>query len=864
MSGFIDELFARAVANHPDAVAVEGSTKSLTFAQLDELTDRWARVMLDRGVGPESRVGICAPVTPDTIAAVVAVFKSGAAFVPIDPSYPADRVAAIVETCHPDLLLVRETLHDWRPLGSGPRLPLKALAAAGAEAARAGRPVRAPEHAAYVVFTSGSTGRPKGVVVQHSGLRNMIEQQIEAFGIVPGSRVLQFASFSFDASVSEIFTALCGGGTLCVIEQAKDRQGAAVLDLIERKRISVVTLPPSLLRALPGRDLPELRTLVSAGEACSAEVVERWRRPGRRLINAYGPSEATVCATMNTLAEPSDATKLGPHLRGLDTHVLAGDVSPVAAGEIGELYLSGIGLARGYLGPAALTAERFVPDRLGPPGARMYRTGDRVRVLADGALEFLGRTDHQVKVRGFRIEPAEVEAALRTAPGVRDVLVAPRQRASGDALLVAYVLGVAELEPALRVHARRALADFMQPSEYVFVDEWPRTPAGKVDRERLAATGRNRTAAATPRPPASGTEGVLVRLYEELLELHPIDPSASFFDLGGDSILALRLLLRIEIDLGRRIGFAALFEMPSASVLASWIDRSKGPAPPCRALLLRPGTGTPLWLVPPVHGNPLCYLELARRAHPGVPLYSVQIPGLADDREPLDSLEALASVLVGQIRDVQPHGPYWLGGWSFGGALALATALQLQAQGERIGGLLLIAATPPSLDHLLVARQIMGDYPVWKMCFMYASQMAHSIGQRLDLVAEYAAFRDLDAEAACKLLTARLALIGTVPTDASLDEMRRWVRVFRASLYAFHYYEVPAAYRGRALVLSPLHPNPVHHSPMVDRPLPPGSWNHILDDGFEVVKIDGDPLNLMARPWVDGVIDVIESWIARG
>jgi amino acid adenylation domain-containing protein len=482
MDGLVLELFARAATAHAGKIAVEGSSRALSYRELDDLTGRWARVLRDRGLGPEQKIAICAPPSVETICAVLATMRAGAAFVPIDPTYPPRRITAIVEACRPELVLARPTLADWPPLGAAPRLPLDALANAAVDVDPApARPI-ASEHAAYVVFTSGSTGRPKGVVIAHAGLRSLIEQQREVFAIGPGSRVLQFASFSFDASVSEIFTALCSGSTLCVIENARDRQGAAVLDVLERRHISVVTLPPSLLRALPTRELPELVTLVSAGEACSPEVVERWQRPGRRLVNAYGPSEATVCTTMNILTDPAQATQLGSPLRGLRTQVLRDDLEPAAIDEVGELYVAGIALARGYLGPPALTAERFVPAP-DAPGQRMYRTGDRVRLLASGGLEFVGRTDHQVKIRGFRIEPAEVEAALRSAPGVRDVVVAARRRSGGDALLVAYVLADRAVEPALRFHARRALAEFMEPAEYIFLAEWPRTAAGKLDHD---------------------------------------------------------------------------------------------------------------------------------------------------------------------------------------------------------------------------------------------------------------------------------------------------------------------------------------------------------------------------------------------
>jgi thioesterase domain-containing protein len=715
------------------------------------------------------------------------------------------------------------------------------------------------------VFTSGSTGTPKGVVIPHGGLFSMIEQQIDAFCISRASRVLQFASLSFDASVSEMFCALVAGATLVLIDSARDRQGTALLDLLDQARITVVTLPPSLLSALPPRELPALATLVSAGEACTPNIVERWSRPHRRLLNAYGPSEASVCATIKRIADRGDHVTIGRALHGTYPYVLDDQLEPVAVGGDGELFLGGIRLARGYIAQPGLTAERFVPDPFcDEPGARMYRTGDRVRLLAGGELDYIERVDRQLKLRGFRVEPAEVEQVLRRQPTVRDAVVGLRRRGSGDPVLVAWILGDPRAETAIRVHARRNLTGFMQPAEYVFLPSWPLTPAGKVDRNALPLATR---AIAPPvAPPRTPSERLVVQLFEDMLELQAVSPDDSFFDLGGDSITASRMLLRLENKTGRRVGVGTLLERPTATALGQWLDRSaprtSGP------VVLRPGDAAlPLWLIPPVHGNPLCYLELSRRASPGRPFHAARVPGLDDSREPLDDLVALARDMVDQIARTQPDGPYHLAGWSMGGMVAFEIALQLQAAGCQVGSLILLAATPPDPNLLAFSRRMQGDCPPGRMGYMYACQIAHSLGRRLDLRGDFDAFDGLPEDEACRLFASRLISLGVIAQgDTSELEIRRWLNVFRASLWAFLHYDPAGRYRGRTLEINPVRPNPLHFSPLIHEPVPAADWSAFLDHR-DIRKVDGDPVSLLSHPWVDAVADAITSWIdedARG
>jgi amino acid adenylation domain-containing protein/thioester reductase-like protein len=440
-------MFEEQARRRPDAVAVVAPAAALTYAELNARANRLAHHLQRRGVGPESLVGICVERSIEMIVAVLAVHKAGGAYVPLDPSYPADRLAFMIADAQLSLILTHAAASAARPaLGDGPALI--ALDAdwpvIAAESAENPTPTATPENLAYLIYTSGSTGRPKGVQLEHRGLVNLVEGQIRAFDLSETSRLLQFASFSFDASVSEIFTTLVAGGELHLAPRETLIAPPELLDLLRSRAITAVTLPPSLLAILPEGGLPALRTVVSAGESCSWEIARRWSA-GRRFINAYGPTEATVGPTWHLVEDcdiPSQTVPIGRPLPNVQVYILDRNREPTPIGVPGEVYIGGVGLARGYLNRPELVAERFVANpHANLPGAspRLYRTGDLARFLTDGAIEFLGRIDHQVKLRGFRIELEEVEAVLRSHPAVQDAVALVREDLPGNQQLVGYV-----------------------------------------------------------------------------------------------------------------------------------------------------------------------------------------------------------------------------------------------------------------------------------------------------------------------------------------------------------------------------------------------------------------------------------------
>ncbi|HEV2150064.1 MAG TPA: amino acid adenylation domain-containing protein [Longimicrobiaceae bacterium] len=563
----IHQLFSAQAACTPDAEALRFGGRGTTYRELEEAANRLAHHLAARGVEPEARVGVFAERAPETVAAILAVLKAGGAYVPLDPAYPAERLRYMLADAGVRTVVAPAGVPDGVPAALLPdlldlRAEARAIAARPADAPRV--PVEA-DGAAYVIYTSGSTGAPKGAVAAHRGVPNLARAQAGRFGIDAASHVLQFASFSFDAAVSELFATLLSGATLVLATREETLPGPGLLDTLRRERITVVTLPPSVLAALEPDGLPELRMIVSAGEAVGAAVVERWSA-GRTFVNAYGPTEATVCATTAACEADGRTPPIGRPLENVRVYVLDARREPVPVGLPGELFVGGVGVARGYLHRPELTAERFVPDPFGAGGGRLYRTGDWVRWRADGTLEYLGRLDEQVKVRGFRIEPAEVESALSAHPGVREARVVVREDEPGEKRLVAYLVGEAAAD-GLREHLRGRLPEYMVPAAFVTLDRLPLTPHGKLDRKALPAP-EYATAGDRYVAPSNRVEEILAGIWAEVLGLERVGVNESFFELGGDSILCIQVVSCARRE-GLEITPPQMFEYQTIAELAA-------------------------------------------------------------------------------------------------------------------------------------------------------------------------------------------------------------------------------------------------------------------------------------------------------
>ncbi|NUT52322.1 MAG: amino acid adenylation domain-containing protein, partial [Saccharothrix sp.] len=531
------------VARTPDAVAVTGAAQ-LTFAELNARANRLAHHLIGLGAGPERVVALRLPRSADLLVAELAVLKAGAAFLPVDPAYPAERIAFMVDDAKPLVVLDGPVDTSGQP-DTDPVVAVR------------------PEHPAYVIYTSGSTGRPKGVVVSHAGLTTFATAEIAHFDVRPGDRVLEFSSPSFDASVLELCLAWPAGAAL-VVPPPGPLLGDQLAEVVTAFGVTHALIPPVALATVPdGVELPGFRTLVVGGDASSADLVRRWA-PGRRMINAYGPTESTVVTSWSDPLEPGGAPPIGRPIPGTTVHVLDAELQPVPVGVPGELYVAGVGLARGYLDRPGLTASRFLADPFGPPGSRMYRTGDVVRWRRDGVLEFVGRVDEQVKIRGFRIELGEIESALLAHPDVREAVVVARADARGHKRLVAYVVGeVAKLREFLG----ETMPDYLVPSAFVPLDALPISPNGKVDRARLPEPDFSATAGAEFVAPTGPVQEALAAVWADVLGVPGVGAEDNFFALGGDSILSMQVVARAR-QAGYRFSTRDLFANQTVASLA--------------------------------------------------------------------------------------------------------------------------------------------------------------------------------------------------------------------------------------------------------------------------------------------------------
>jgi amino acid adenylation domain-containing protein len=709
-------LFEARAQECQDAAAVVFEDLTLSHAELHRRANRLARLLVARGAGPESLVALVIERTENQVVAPLAVLKAGAAYLPVDPGYPAERVAFMLDDAAPAIIVTTTATAAAVPATvKAPVLVLDgdevAAELAGTDDAPLDERERIapllPAHPAYVIYTSGSTGRPKGVVIPHRNVVNLVRWMAGTLGDEGLSRVLASTSSSFDVSVYELFAPLAAGGCVEVVSD--------LLSLARRPfHGTLVGGVPSVMASLisggsPPPVIDEASGVVlMGGEQLTGQHMALLRSwvPGRRILNAYGPTEATVCVTSWFCPEADEGTPpIGRPLDNTRAFVLDHWLQPAPAGVEGELYLAGAGLARGYLNRRGLTAERFVACPFGAPGERMYRTGDLVRWTRDGALEYAGRADGQVKVRGFRVEPGEVETVLAAHPLVGQALVAAREDTPGDVRLVAYVVpGQAsaaraddpggDLAAAVRSFAAQRLPAYMVPAAVVVLPGGlPMTASGKANRAALPAP--DYAAAATGRAPATVREELVSAVFAEVLGLDRVGADDSFFDLGGHSLLAVSLTERLR-ERGVPVPLRALFESPTAAGLAARLDQPfMDDALGSVLLPIRPGGDRPpLFCVHPGIGLSWCYTPLSRYAPAGQPLYGLQARGLDGTSQPARAVRDMAAEYIEQIRAVQESGPYYLLGWSFGGVAAHEIAVQLRAAGEEVAALVIMDGYP--------------------------------------------------------------------------------------------------------------------------------------------------------------------------
>ena len=687
-------LFEAQARRSPDSVALLCGANVLTYRELAQRARSIAARLQARGVGPEVCVGVCVERSTDLVAALLGVMMAGGAYVPLDPSYPRERLAYMLsDAACPVVVAQRNTAALFAGCATATLL-LDGPDESAPAPALVPITVR-PEQIAYVIYTSGSTGRPKGVQVSHRALANFLATMGERPGLSASDTLLAVTSVSFDIAALELYLPLVKGARIVLAEREAAADGAQLVALAVAHGATVLQATPSTFWLMLAAGWPaSVRPKALCGGEALPDALRQALQPHvSALWNMYGPTETTVWSTVHRV--DGALTSIGRPIGDTVVRVLdeVGQLCPV--GVAGELYIGGTGVARGYIGRPALTAERFVPDPWGAPGTRMYRTGDAVRWLPDGTLAYVGRLDHQVKLRGFRIELGEIEAAVTRHPGVKQAVAVVRDETSGDRRLVAYVVRdtTEPGEDDLRTSVGRVLPGHMVPSAFVFLPALPLTLNGKVDRKALPAPAE-RPVHCGYLAPEGAAEQAIATVWLELLARERIGRHDDFFAIGGHSLLAAQMLERLRREYGLRPMLKDLFEAPTIAALAARLSRPSQTVP-AHAIVMRPGQQK-LFLVHPIGGGIAAYRPLVQALPDHVGAVAFQAAGLDDDAAPCDSLPAMASRYVSELLQIQPVGPYQLAGWSMGGLVAFEMALQLQHRGHEVSLLALLDAPAPS------------------------------------------------------------------------------------------------------------------------------------------------------------------------
>ncbi len=847
------------------AEAGAGQAKTWSYAELHAAANKLARHLRELGIRPNQAVGLCLGRSMELMVALLAVIKAGGTCVPLDPAYPPERLQWLIEDCKASLVLTERKFAQMLGRFSGKAICLQEESIAWERQLASTLDAAAqPNHTAYIIYTSGSTGRPKGVLIPHKAVANHCVDVRRYYELTPRDRVLQFSSINFDAAFEQIFGALSSGACLVL----RGEEVWTVRQFVEKAaelRLTVADIPTAYWHQLsqecarePGIVPPNrLRLVIVGGETMLPETVQLWRQtPFRsaRLINAYGPTEATITATAYEVPASGAVTAKIPigRPRGCrKVYVLDRWQHLAPEGLAGELCIGGELLATGYLNLPQITNDKFMADPFAPtPGAALYRTGDLARWLPDGNLEFLGRLDHQVKIRGYRVEPGEIEAALAEHPGLREAAVTVEGNGPADRRLIGYVVarepGFAVKE--LRSFLRQRLPDFMVPAEIVALDRLPLLPSGKVDRRGLAALAPARKPLIEEvKGPSEPLELQIQLIFERVLRRSPIGVDVSFFELGGDSLQALEVIVQIERVTGQSLPLGTLFQASTIEALAQTLRENRpDQAWSCLVPLQPGGSRPPLFFIHTTPGDVLGYGNLIYHLGSDQPCYGFQSLGLGRPELSHTRLEEMAAHYVRLLREFQPHGPYYLGGWCYGGLLAVEMARQLQALGEKIGLLALLETVAPDPAGLNLR------YYLHRLgCFFRMKPT----GWRIYLAKKIQYY--LAARRANKMRF-RLAAQGGLNSaaDAKIDQrLAQLENIYRVNLRALKFYRAEC-YPGRVTLFNASEVDPAI------LPDPEYGWPGLAQE-IEVHLVPGNHDTMLAEPHVAVLAEKIRLCLDR-
>jgi len=702
----IQEMFERQAGASPDAVALFCDGVQLTYRELNERANQLAHCLRERGVGRDTMVGMCLHRSPNLMIALLGILKAGGAYVPLDPAYPEGRLEFMLQDSGAPLLVTEKSLADKIPAAAGAIICIDEIAPELSKRSTANpESITQPEDLAYVIYTSGSTGKPKGVLVPHRSVVNLLASVAKTPGVTSDDVVLAITTVSFDIAVSEVILPLTVGAKMVLVSRETASDGARLLRTIHDQKVTFIDATPAtwrLLLAAGWEGTPGL-TAICTGEAMPLDLAQSLTGRAARVWNGYGPTETTVWSSFYEVPANIKRVLIGRPVANTAAYVLDSNCQPVPIGVSGELFIGGECVTRGYHQRPELTADRFLSDPF-RPGGRMYKSGDVVRYLPDGNIECLGRNDNQVKLRGYRIELGEIETALTEHHAVHQAVVVS-QTQHEDQRLVAYLVprNGDLVHSEVREFLQTRLPDYMVPLLFMTVPSLPLSPAGKVDRRALPAPDDfKREADRGFVAAADELELKLTRIWERVLKVSPIGVNENFFELGGHSLLAVKLFVEVEKSFGKNLPLATLFQAPTVAQLAR-VLRDEGWQGAWSSLvpIQTGGARTPFFCMHSVGGNVLEYHELARLLGPGQPFYGLQAKGLDGKSEPHTSIKEMAAHYLKEMREIQPAGPYLLGGRSSGGTIAFEMACQLEAAGETVALLALFDTFPSGYFKLL-------------------------------------------------------------------------------------------------------------------------------------------------------------------
>ena len=863
----IHELFEAQVERTPDAIALVFGEQQLSYRDLNVRANQLAHCLRKLNVGPEVVVGVCLDRSLEVAVSLLGILKAGGVYLPLDPAYPKHRIAFMLEDSKATVLLTQTRLIHGLPEHRARVVDLDTDSEATIrESAENPTSLIQPDNLAYIIYTSGSTGRPKGVLVSHGSIAEHCGDAEKYYELKPTDRVLQLASMSFDLSLEQILPTLIAGARLVVVGPEVWRANEFHSKAAE-VGLTVVDLPTGywqeLIQDWTAGSEPELsapyRLFLVGGDAMSPEALDLWQQSplgAIRLINAYGPTEATITATAYETGSQScngvrfHRVPIGRALANREIYILDRDSNPVPIGVPGELHIGGRSLARGYLNRPDLTADKFIPNPFSSlAGARMYKTGDLARQLADGNIEYIGRTDHQVKIRGFRIELGEVETALAQHFAVRQAIVSTHQDVRGEKRLVAYVVGDHEHGPTandLRAFLKDRVPEYMVPSVFMLLESIPVMPNGKADRGALPKPDQTRPemgkAFVAPR---DGVEGQLAALWEEVLGVRPIGVTDNFFELGGHSLLAVRLFALIDKRLGKRLPLAALFQGATVEGLAAIVRQDSWSEALSSLVPIQPqGKKRPLFLVHPAGGHVFPFIGLVQCLGPDQPCYGLQARGVEEGQEAHTRIEDMAACYIQAIQSVQPEGPYLLGGWSMGGEIAFEMAQQLHTLGQRVALLALLDARIPSSVESVADEE-------------FEAMLLADVIRYFGLSAECETGVALlpSGELLARVLEQGKSA-GLIPPGIDADQAHRLIDLCKSDFRASRNY-VLHRYPGRVTLFK------ANENPSGNAIDPTLGWSDWADEGVDVQIVPGNHATMIYTPNVETLAAKLAACIER-